>query len=94
MNHTGMCDICGKQRASDEHHLVYNTANRRLSDADNLTLKICKGCHNEIHLGKNGTAGHLSKMLGQALFELSIYEEESETDARLMFIKRYGKSKL
>lgn len=61
------CDICGKNYASETHHLIGGTSERRLSDKHHLTLDICNECHATIH--NNNTANKLSKMLGQAMFE-------------------------
>lgn len=95
IKHTGMCDICAKKKATDTHHLVYSTANRQLSDEDSLTLEICRDCHSEIHKGKNGTAGHISKMLGQALWERDYLQKNpsaTDDEIRSKYISRYGKS--
>lgn len=102
IRHTGYCDICGKKKATDWHHLVYGNANRKLSTEDDLLVNICRDCHDEVHKGNNGTAGHLSKMLGQALWERDLLEKRvSELlevpvsqDVRILFTQKYGISKL
>lgn len=90
-----LCDICAKRTAVDTHHLCYNRANRVLSDEDNLTLKLCRDCHDAIH--HNATTGKLSKMLGQAMWEKKyivdeVGESHLEELARTDFRKRYGES--
>lgn len=88
-----LCQICGKRMASDTHHLIFGTANRILADRDGITIDICEQCHGAIH--GNGTASHLSKMLGQALWELREWQtggEECGEVARDKFRQRYGKN--
>lgn len=100
IRHTGKCDVCGKKKASDVHHLCYGTANRQLSDDDQLTLELCRDCHDVIH--RVGTAGHLSKMLGQALWERDYFQRKAEEllnlpleqEVRGLYIGRYGRSEL
>lgn len=91
------CDMCGYRMASCTHHLVFGYGVRKLADEDHLTLRICDHCHNmgggtrQIH--ENESAERLSKMLGQALFELNhVGSEKKRREAREMFMKRYGKS--
>lgn len=76
------CEICGKREATDAHHLISGTANRQLADADKILLKLCRGCHDDIH--RNSTTATLSKMVGQLLYEKEHSREE--------FLKRYGRS--
>lgn len=62
------CDICGKNYATDNHHLISSTSERKICDQyPFMQIQICRDCHNTIH--RNNTANKLSKMLGQALFE-------------------------
>lgn len=69
------CEICGDRPAKEVHHLLYGTSERKICDRyDFLKLSLCRECHDNIH--KNGTAGKLSKMLGQALFEANFTYEE------------------
>lgn len=86
----GICFFCGRQ-AEGEHHLIFGTAGRDLSEKDGLKVPTCNDCHNtgevlrRIH--DNPMAEKLSKMLGQAIFEGRIGTREE-------FQKRYGKSYL
>lgn len=68
---TKYCDICGKSYAKDVHHLIGGTSERKISDKyrDFMCLDLCRSCHDTIH--KNNVAYKLSKMLGQALFEVN-----------------------
>lgn len=86
----GICFFCGRQ-AEGEHHLIFGTAGRDLSEKDGLKVPTCNACHNtgEIlrRVHDNPMAEKLSKMLGQAIFESKIGTREE-------FRKRYGKSYL
>lgn len=70
-----ICTFCGRQ-AEAEHHLIFGTAGRELSDKDGLKVPICNNCHNmgdKLHrIHDNPMAERLSKMLGQAMFEAKI----------------------
>lgn len=67
-----ICSFCGRQ-AEGEHHLIFGTAGRELSEKDGLKIPICNNCHNmgdklnRVH--DNPMAEKLSKMLGQAIWE-------------------------
>ena len=69
------CDICGKNYASDNHHLIGSTSDRKICDKfPFMQIQICRSCHEVIH--HNNTANKLSKMLGQALFEANFSHSE------------------
>lgn len=84
-----ICIICGRA-AEAEHHLIFGTAGRNLSEKYGLKVPICNGCHtlNEkcrrIH--DNPMAERLSKMLGQAVFEAKV---GSRDDFRKIFGRSY-----
>lgn len=84
-----ICIICGRA-AEAEHHLIFGTAGRSLSEKYGLKVPICNGCHtmNEkcrrIH--DNPMAEKLSKMLGQAIFEAKV---GSRDDFRKIFGRSY-----
>lgn len=84
--HDMICCICGRE-AEAEHHLIFGTAGRELSEKDGLKVPICNNCHNMGEVTKrihgNPMAERLSKMLGQAIFEAKIGSREE-------FRKRYG----
>ncbi len=85
-----ICFFCGKQ-AEGEHHLLFGNGTRKLSEEDGLKVPVCNQCHTlgtvtgRIH--DNPIAEKLSKMLGQAMFELKIGDRQD-------FMARYGKSYL
>ncbi len=67
-----ICFFCGRP-AECEHHLIFGTAGRELSEKDGLKVPTCNNCHNmgdklnRVH--DNPMAEKLSKMLGQAVWE-------------------------
>lgn len=87
---TEICFFCGRP-AECEHHLIFGSGNRPLSDKDGLKVPCCNKCHNMGSISErihdNSMAEKLSKMLGQAIFELEIGDRET-------FRRRYGKSYL
>lgn len=89
-DYTDICFFCGRQ-AEAQHHLIFGTAGRQLSEKDGLKVPICNNCHtmgDKLHrIHDNPMAEKLSKMLGQAIFEGNIGTREE-------FRKRYGKSYL
>lgn len=79
-----------------DHHLVYGSGLRELSDQDGLILPLCNDEHNICRDGDrtkiihgNAAAGKLSKMLGQVAWEedyiarkLAIVTERTAEDCR------------
>ena len=95
-----ICIFCGRQ-AEAEHHLIFGTAGRELSEKDGLKIPVCNNCHNmgqklcRIH--ENPMAERLSKMLGQAIWEkewIFANNQQESRKAREAFRKRYGRSYL
>jgi len=95
-----ICIFCGRQ-AEAEHHLIFGTAGRELSEKDGLKIPVCNNCHNmgqklcRIH--ENPMAERLSKMLGQAIWEkewISANSQQESRKAREAFLRRYGRSYL
>ena len=69
------CDICGKNYATDEHHLIGGTSERKICDQYYfMKLDLCRNCHDTIH--KNNVANKLSKMLGQSQYEVRFSRKE------------------
>lgn len=79
------CYICG-QWATDTHHCLHGTANRKLADKDGLTVRLCHRCHMALH-DKGNFDKELQRIAQARWME---YYSGSEDD----FIKRYGKSYL
>ena len=88
-NYTEVCIFCYKPR-NDEHHLVFGRANRKLADADGLTVPVCRECHELLHKHDK-----ISKIIGQLAYERDRCAEGYGKDAaRDSFRMRYGKSYL
>ena len=87
-----ICLLCGRP-ATETHHLVYGNGSRMLADMDGLTAPLCHQCHADIH--EQGTAGKLSKVVGQIAWEKQkILEGRPPEQVRGAFMKRYGRSYL
>ena len=79
------CYICG-QYATDLHHCIHGTANRKLADKDGLTVMLCHTCHMNLH-DKGNFDRELQRIAQVRWME---YYEKSEDEFR----KRFGKSYL
>ena len=93
--YTQYCSFCGKP-VEAEHHLIFGSALRKLSEEDGLKLPICSECHNMGRLVErihdNPMAEKLSKMLGQLAWEKQYYKNllgKTDDPAREAFRKRY-----
>ena len=80
-----LCFFCG-QWATDLHHCIHGTANRKLADQDGLTVRLCRRCHMNLH-DKGTCDRELQKIAQQKWME---HNGKTADD----FIKRYGKSYL
>ena len=91
--------------AECQHHLIFGHGLHKLADEDGLIIGLTnaehnmssKGTVNQLH--DNPPAEHLSKMLGQAIWERNYLIEKFElpfddlaTECRDAFMSRYGKS--
>lgn len=70
------CWVCGSVNNLELHHVFFGTANRKLSDADGLTVWLCP----EHHRGTNGVHGKNGHELDMAL----------KRSAEYAWIQRYG----
>lgn len=107
--HDTICFICGRT-AEAEHHLIFGTAGRELSEKDGLKVPICNNCHNMGNVARrihgNPMAERMSKIIGQLAWEkdylladvTGVCDEDDEKraarQAREEFRKRYGVSYL
>lgn len=86
-----LCEICGKEMGVETHHLIFGRGIRMIADGDGITMILCHSCHENVHA--DGTAAHLSKMLGQALWEINALNDGvDQYEARNKFRERYGRS--
>lgn len=84
-----ICIFCYQPKV-DTHHLVFGTAKRKLSDADELVVPVCRECHDLLHKHDK-----ISKVIGQLAYERDRCAEGYGVDAaRDSFRIRYGKSYL
>ncbi len=67
-----ICFICGRPSEA-EHHLVFGTAGRELSEKDGLKVPVCNNCHNMgeilMRIHGNPMAERMSKIIGQLAWE-------------------------
>ncbi len=82
---TESCYLCG-QYATDRHHVMHGTANRKLADKDGLTVMLCHDCHMRLH-DKGNFDKELQKIGQKAWME---YYGKTANEFR----KRYGKNYL
>lgn len=88
-NDKGVCFLCGKWTATENHH-IFEGGNRKKSDKDGLTVFLCHYCHNEspngVHFNREFDI-HL-KQIGQKAW-MDYYGKTVED-----FIREYGKNYL
>lgn len=92
------CFFCGKP-AECEHHLIFGSSNRKLSDDDGLKVPSCNRCHNmgdvKNRIHDNPMAEKMSKIIGQLAWENKMIASGlTQYAVRELFRKRYGKSYL
>lgn len=78
------CYLCG-QWATDTHHCIHGTANRKLADKDGLTVRLCKRCHTLLH-DKGNFDRELQKIAQKRWQE---HYGKTEDDFRLRYGKNY-----
>lgn len=71
-------------QASDTHHCISGTANRKLADEDGLTVRLCRRCHDRLH--SNGEYKKELQIIAEQKW-LEYYDKIVED-----FIDRYGKN--
>lgn len=86
------CYICGHMQYTEQHHIFFGTANRKLSDQDGLWVYLCQFCHRVDRNAVHGPDGHET--------DLRLKREAQKTwmkyygkDIRA-FVERYGKNYL
>lgn len=78
------CFVCGRP-ASDLHHCLHGTANRKICDRYKLTVALCRNCHSMVH--DKGMYDNVLKEKAQMAFE-------KEYGSREEFIELFGKNYL
>lgn len=81
------CYLCHTAFGSDTHH-IFGGANRRKSDEDGLTVRLCRNCHDDVHFDKDTSAELMYRLHkdGQEAYE--------RTHTRDEFMARYGRNYL
>lgn len=82
------CFICGRAFGTETHH-CFGGANRRFSEEDGLTVRLCRQCHDELHFDPD-----LSYPLQKAMHEKGQEAYEKAGHTREEFLERYGKNYL
>lgn len=84
-----VCYICGTTRNLEEHHCIYGTANRKLSDKRGLVVWLCDVDHRtgnaSVHNNPNGPIDTYLKRTAQKYYEEHIGSREE-------FRREFGKS--
>lgn len=60
------CYACGREIQTEEHHVFFGTANRKLSEKYGLKVRLCFSCHREEKVGVHGGNQELDQKLKQA----------------------------
>lgn len=79
------CFLCHYKIGCDVHH-IFGGPNRKLSDQDGLTVKLCRECHHSVHNGPKMVENQdkLHK-IGQRAWEATYGTREE-------FMRRYGRN--
>ncbi len=82
-----ICVFCGRP-AECEHHLVFGTAGRDLSEKDGLKVPACNNCHNMgekmVRVHGNPMAERMSKIIGQLAWEKEYALQKADEFARII----------
>lgn len=91
-NYSEYCIICGRPK-TDLHHCVFGNSKRRLADADELTMPLCRKHHEAMHKDKGMQV--MSHIVGQLFFERNkCADGMTPEEAREEFRTRYSISYL
>lgn len=83
------CYVCGKVRGLHDHHILFGTANRKLSELYGLKVWLCV----EHHTGSN-EAVHHNKELDMNLKKLAQKYYEANYGTREDFRETFGRNYL
>jgi hypothetical protein len=86
------CLVCGNTQV-EEHHVIYGTANRKLSEKYGLKVWLCNKHHTaSLYLDKS-TAVHFNKVFDEKLKKMAQRKFE-EVYPELDFLKVFGRNYL
>ena len=102
-NYEQFCLLCGSP-ACDTHHCLKGVSKRHLAEEDNLTIPVCRRCHDEIHKGYKALNVAV-EIIGQLYWEREYLinrqilpfddsHDEISEEAREAFRSRYSRSYL
>lgn len=77
------CYLCGRP-ATETHHLISGTANRKIADKYKLTIPLCRDCHRKAH--DDPRLNRQLKVLGEEKWLLATGKTIDD------FIKEFGKN--
>lgn len=77
-----------QEEVKAEHHLVFGTAGRELSEKDGLKVPVCNNCHNMgeilMRIHGNPMAERMSKIIGQLAWEKEYALQKADEFARII----------
>ena len=83
----GTCEICGRERQINRHHVFFGSANRKLSEKWGMVAILCPDCHQN---GKN--AVHRCRDTDLRLkekYQRKFEEEHTREEFRAIFGRSY-----
>ena len=82
-----LCFIC-ERPAEAQHHLVFGTSGRGLSEEDGLKVPVCNRCHNMgeliMRIHGNPAAEKMSRIIGQLAWEKEYALQKADDFARII----------
>lgn len=81
-----VCFVCGTTHDIEEHHIIYGTSNRKISEKYGLKVYLCR--HH--HTGNRGV--HFNKDLDLKLKVMAQEYYEAHYGNRNAFINAFGRS--
>ena len=83
------CFVCGTTLNIHDHHCIYGTSNRKISEKYGLKVWLCARHHN-----MSGEGVHFNKSLDLRLKTMAQEYYESHYGTREEFIREFGRSYL
>ena len=93
MQEDDRCYLCHMAVGTQTHHVFPGNPNRKHSDQDGMTVRLCPDCHWKVHCDSqdDGKSMLQLKREGQQAWERCYWKGDEET-TRAAFMKRYGRS--
>ncbi len=95
MQENDRCYLCRMAFGTETHHVFPGNPNRKHSEEDGLTVRLCLNCHWKVHFDSKDDGESMLKLKrdGQEAWERCYWKGDEET-TRSAFIERYGRSVL